>query len=113
MSDDATNAAERLPSMGDDLTRRFIRIGGRVQGVGFRYYVLRHANALGIKGFVRNTSDGSVEVDAEAPTEAMVKFISLLRTGPGTARVEQFHVSARPVTRKYVSFDIAPTAHSF
>ena len=97
--------------MGDDLTRRFIRIGGRVQGVGFRYYVLRHANALGIRGFVRNTSDGWVEVDAEAPTKAMVRFVSLLRTGPGTARVEHFHVSARPVTRKHDSFSIAPTAH--
>jgi acylphosphatase len=99
--------------MGDDLTRRFIRIGGRVQGVGFRYYVLRHAQALGIKGFVRNTGDGLVEVDAEGSTEAMVRFIALLRTGPGTARVEHFHVSAKPVTRRYHSFSIAPTAHSF
>jgi len=101
----------RLLSMGDDLTRRFIRIGGRVQGVGFRYYVLHHANDLGIKGFVRNTRDGWVEVDAEAPTEAMVRFISLLRKGPGTARVEHFHVSAQPVTRRYDSFIIAPTVH--
>jgi acylphosphatase len=92
-----------------DLTRRFIRIGGRVQGVGFRYYALHHANSLGISGFVRNTSDGWVEVDAEGPTAAVVEFMSLLRKGPGSARVDKFHASALPVARRYAGFQIHKT----
>jgi len=96
--------------MSEDLTRRFIRIGGRVQGVGFRYYALHHANALGIKGYVRNTRDGWVEVDAEGPTSAIVEFMHLMRKGPGSARIEQFHASARPVTGKYSRFEIRPTS---
>lgn len=95
--------------MSQDVTRRFMRIGGRVHGVGFRYYALHHANILGIRGYVRNTRDGYVEIDAEGPTSAMVEFMMLMRRGPGSAHVTSFHASARPTTRNYHRFEMRRT----
>jgi acylphosphatase len=63
-------------------------IHGRVQGVGYRYFVLREADALGISGFARNLADGRVEVVAEAESEdALARFEERLREGPSFARV--------------------------
>ncbi|NLH12864.1 MAG: acylphosphatase [Firmicutes bacterium] len=95
--------------MSKDETRRFMRIGGKVHGVGFRYYALHHANTLGIKGYVRNTSDGYVEVDAQGPTSAVVEFMELMRRGPMSARVQSFCASARPLTNTYSRFEIRRT----
>ena len=55
----------------NDLATVHIYASGRVQGVGFRYFVTRRAAELGITGFVRNTSDGRVEVRAEGPKPAL------------------------------------------
>ncbi|PYQ12417.1 MAG: acylphosphatase [Acidobacteria bacterium] len=62
-------------------------VAGRVQGVGYRYFVLREAEALGIAGFARNLSDGRVEVLAEGADEALGRFESRLREGPAFASV--------------------------
>lgn len=62
-------------------------VRGLVQGVGFRYFALRQASALGVSGWVRNRDDGSVEVLAEGPAAAVDAFIDLLRQGPPGARV--------------------------
>jgi hypothetical protein len=48
-----------------------VRVQGRVQGVGFRYFALQHARRLGVRGYVRNCSDGSVEVLAEGDRTAL------------------------------------------
>jgi acylphosphatase len=64
------------------------RITGRVQGVGYRYFALVEAQALGVAGFAKNLSDGSVEVVAEGPAEAVSAFEVRLREGPAFARVE-------------------------
>ena len=63
-------------------------VRGRVQGVGFRYFALRQAEALGIAGFARNLPDGRVEVVAEGADEVLADFESRLSAGPGFARVE-------------------------
>jgi acylphosphatase len=63
-------------------------VQGRVQGVGYRYFALREAEALGVNGFARNRPDGSVEVLAEGPEEALARFEEKLRTGPAFSRVE-------------------------
>lgn len=63
-------------------------VQGRVQGVGYRYFVLRQAEALGVSGFARNMPDGRVEVVAEAPDDVLADFEERLREGPGFARVE-------------------------
>jgi acylphosphatase len=62
-------------------------VNGRVQGVGYRYFVLREAEALGITGFARNLPDGRVEVVAEGPDEALARFEARLRQGPAFATV--------------------------
>ena len=65
---------------------RFV-VSGRVQGVGYRYFVLREAQALGVRGFARNQPDGSVEVVAEGGAEALADLEALLREGPAFAEV--------------------------
>jgi acylphosphatase len=71
------------------VTTRFV-VSGVVQGVGFRWFVARHARALGLGGYARNLPDGSVEVVAAgAGTEALAKLEELLREGPAHARVER------------------------
>jgi len=60
---------------------------GRVQGVGFRWFVLNHAQALGIRGWAANTWDGAVEVVGLASPETLDRFADLLAKGPPAARV--------------------------
>ncbi len=63
------------------VSRRFF-VRGRVQGVGFRYFVERHAGALGLDGYARNLEDGRVEVYAAGPAEAVTQLAQMLRQGP-------------------------------
>jgi len=69
-------------------TRRCV-VHGRVQGVGFRWFVTRNAEDLGVRGTVRNRADGAVEVvlqaDAPEPVRALVERI---RSGPPASRVQ-------------------------
>jgi acylphosphatase len=77
--------------------RRFI-VRGRVQGVGFRWFVEREAHLLGIAGWVRNNHDGSVEILAQGTRDQLSGLHSRLREGPRAARVDAVEVSeARPV----------------
>ena len=71
----------------NDHKRVFLRVAGRVQGVGFRWFVVREAERLGLRGYVRNASDGSVEVEAEGPAAAMDELRVRLEKGPPSARV--------------------------
>ena len=63
-------------------------VTGRVQGVGYRYFVLREAERLGVAGFTRNLSDGCVEVVAEASEDVLGELETRLRRGPSFAAVE-------------------------
>jgi acylphosphatase len=77
--------------------RRFI-VRGRVQGVGFRWFVEREAQMLGIAGWVRNNSDGSVEVMAQGTANQISGLHSRLREGPRAARVDEVETSdAKPL----------------
>jgi acylphosphatase len=77
--------------------RRFV-VRGRVQGVGFRWFVEREAHILGIAGWVRNNSDGSVEVLGMGTRDQLSGLRSRLRQGPRAARVDAVEESeARPV----------------
>ena len=64
-------------------------VHGRVQGVGFRAWVVREAIALGVGGRVWNLADGGVEAEAVGSAAALERFVAALRTGPRLARVEQ------------------------
>lgn len=78
--------------------RRYV-VRGRVQGVGFRWFVEREAHILGIAGWVRNNSDGSVEVLAQGTHDQLSGLRSRLRQGPRAARVDGVEeVEAKPVT---------------
>jgi len=68
------------------MTRRYL-ILGQVQGVGFRYFVFRQANRLGLTGWVRNLSDGRVEVEAQGDADRMQALEDALRSGPSHATV--------------------------
>ena len=71
----------------DNLVARTYRVGGRVQGVGFRYFVKQNADALGIRGYVRNEDDGDVFVYAVGDKFSMVRFAGAIHTGPHQSEV--------------------------
>lgn len=87
------------------LARRFL-VRGRVQGVGFRWFVEREAHMLGIAGWVRNNHDGSVEVLAQGTREQLSGLHSRLREGPRAARVDAVDVSDATPTDGLISFRI-------
>jgi acylphosphatase len=62
-------------------------VRGRVQGVGFRWFVREQARELGVRGWVRNRGDGSVEVEAEGDLGSLEQLRQLLWKGPAGARV--------------------------
>lgn len=68
---------------------RHLRITGRVQGVGFRHYMTREAQRIGLDGWVRNRADGSVEAVICGNAEAIATMIHWSRSGPPAARVDQ------------------------
>jgi acylphosphatase len=67
---------------------RHVTIRGRVQGVGYRYFVEREAQSRDLEGWVRNRRDGSVEAVFSGPAEAVTGMIAACRRGPSSARVE-------------------------
>ena len=71
---------------------RRIRVTGRVQGVWYRGWTVDQARALGLSGWVRNRGDGSVEILAEGPDEAIAELIRRCQEGPPAARVERIAV---------------------
>jgi acylphosphatase len=86
-----------MSSEGSLQARNYI-VRGRVQGVGFRWFVEREARTLGLAGWVRNRADGTVEVLAMGNHEQLSQLHSRLRQGPRAARVDNVEVSeAQPV----------------
>lgn len=79
---------------------RFV-VKGRVQGVGYRYFALREAQALGVAGFARNLADGSVEVVAEADAALLRDLEARLREGPSFAEVAS--VESEPLAERGAS----------
>jgi acylphosphatase len=69
-------------------TIRHVTVGGRVQGVGYRYFVEQAARSHDIEGWVRNRRDGSVEAVFAGPEQAVTAVIAACRRGPSSARVE-------------------------
>lgn len=83
------------------------RITGRVQGVGFRWWVRRHAEELGLLGWVMNGDDErSVEVVAEGPAPALAQLERLLGAGPSGARVESVDAHRGPASGQFDRFGI-------
>lgn len=75
-----------------------IQIYGRVQGVGFRYFVYQQALSLGLKGFVKNMPDKSVYVEAEGRSEALEILLQQCKQGPGHANVQEVKLTEAPLS---------------
>lgn len=90
------------------LGRRYL-VAGRVQGVGFRHFAHAEAIRHRITGFVRNLSDGRVEVQAEGEAAGLTSFEQALRAGPAGARVDTVRVLDEPATG-WLQFEIRDTA---
>jgi acylphosphatase len=88
--------------------RRFL-VRGRVQGVGFRWFVEREARILGIRGWVRNNFDGTVEVMAMGSREQLLSLRQKLRQGPRAARVDEVEESEAQVLSGETTFRIEGT----
>ncbi len=93
----------------EDFQQLHVCLEGRVQGVGFRYFVYDQALALGITGWVRNRRDGSVEVLAEGKRSTLDYFMSGLRQGPRSSMVLGVRPVWNPATEQYTDFQILPT----
>ncbi len=87
------------------LTRTY-RVRGRVQGVGFRWFVEREARLIGIGGRVRNTTDGAVEVIAQGTAEQHAALREKLKTGPRAARVDLVEESETVASEPLKEFEI-------
>ena len=81
-------------------------VTGLVQGVGFRYFTIRKAQACGVKGYVRNCPDGRVEVWAEGPEERLQVLLKDLAKGPYSARVDKLDVQRPEQLKGFRHFDV-------
>ena len=85
-----------------------VRVVGRVQGVGFRWWARTRAEALGLTGWVANDDDErSVTLVAEGPPTELDELERLLRIGPSSARVEQVEASREPASGTFRRFEIS------
>ncbi len=85
---------------------KHIVVHGRVQGVGFRYYVQHIGSRLGLTGNVRNCDDGTVEIIAEGNPKRLLDFIQEVRKGPPLARVQRVDVNDIPAEGNFSTFQI-------
>lgn len=85
---------------------------GRVQGVGYRWFVQRWAERLGIKGWVRNLPDGTVELEAEGESQALDALVQELKKGPMGAVVRNVRETRAALQtdaeRRFSTFEIRP-----
>jgi acylphosphatase len=98
--------ADPAPSVGLAAT-----VQGRVQGVGYRYFVLREASRLGLVGWVANRPDGAVECLAEGPRHRLEALLAVLREGPPGAWVDRVDVRWLPATGRSDGFTVRPFGH--
>ncbi len=87
------------------IARRYV-IGGRVQGVGFRFFAEAAALRDGLSGWVRNLPDGRVEISAEGEAEAVTRFEMAVGHGPRAARVETVVVEELVPSGRDTGFDV-------
>ncbi len=84
-------------------------VQGRVQGVGFRYFVMDRAISLQLTGMVRNLRSGDVEVVAEGERGALEALLAALKSGPRTSHVANVVTLWLPPTGEFALFRIADT----
>jgi acylphosphatase len=97
--------------MTDDVVRLDAVVRGRVQGVGFRYFVLDEADRLGVTGWVANQPDGSVRCVAEGPRSRLETLLGILREGPRGAWVDGVDATWGPAAGDVDRFTVRSGGH--
>ncbi len=88
------------------MTQYEIKITGRVQGVGFRYYTQKVAGELGLKGWVRNRPDHSVLVMVQGNEKDIETFVDYLKIGPALARVDKISKVKMATMNEFSQFEV-------
>ena len=91
------------------MVARHLQITGRVQGVGFRYSMQREAARLGVRGWVRNRRDGSVEALAQGTAEAVAALAEWARRGPPGAHVAALQIANADGEESHAGFELRST----
>src|SRR5215831_10116985 len=91
----------------DRRVRLHVVVRGWVQGVGYRYFVLERVRGSGVRGWVRNRGDGSVECVAEGPKPRLERLLGELREGPRAAEVRDVEVDWEPARGDLPEFRLA------
>jgi acylphosphatase len=94
-----------------EMARLEARVKGRVQGVGYRYFVISNAMRLGLTGWVSNEQDGAVHCVAEGPRADLELLLDALREGPAMAMIEYVAEDWLPYTGHWGSFEIRSSGH--
>jgi acylphosphatase len=89
-----------------EMARLRVAVHGWVQGVGYRDFVSREAVRHRLKGYVRNSSDGSVEVEAEGPLDELQRFLDVIRAGPRMAEVRRVDVAWDAFRDEFRTWDL-------
>jgi len=97
-------------NVNDEKMRLHAIVEGRVQGVGFRYFVEEQAIALDLTGWVRNRWDGTVEVTAEGGREALNKLLAALNRGPRASNVTSVQAEWGAPTGEHTHFYVRSTS---
>jgi acylphosphatase len=92
--------------MNQTVSRLHAIVEGRVQGVGFRFFVHEVAQRLGLTGWVRNCHDGTVEVVAEGDSDQLTQLIQELNKGPRSALVTDVRTDWEKPTGEFTQFNI-------
>ena len=98
--------------MSGQLGRLEATVRGHVQGVGFRYFVRRRANQIGITGWVANEPDGSVRCVAEGSEAELDELLAALRSGPAGSHVADVQAVRGVASGRYDGFGVRPTGHT-
>ncbi|MCX5789916.1 MAG: acylphosphatase [Elusimicrobia bacterium] len=88
------------------LTRKHVVVAGLVQGVGYRWFAMEAARSCRVTGWVRNNPDGTVEAEAQGTPAAIAGFVSALRRGPRSSRIESVQESDVGVKSGETDFDV-------
>ena len=89
-----------------EICRKRLVVKGSVQGVGFRFFVIRLAESYEVTGYVRNLPDSSVEVVAEGPGDQVDQFVERAARGPSSSRVTERKIYHQEPTGNYNSFGV-------
>lgn len=101
----------KVPSTENGTARLHMTVSGRVQGVGFRYFVQDQAIQLNLTGWVRNTHQGEVELVAEGSRIDLEQLRDAVMQGPSSSFVTDIKQSWETSTSQYSSFFVASTAY--